>query len=200
MHEEPPNQDSSNLFESVLNSSTGTFEGPPTRITSGEGTISQPSITSDGKRLAFDVVLYEMATGSLPFRGDTSDSQSDVYVSEFSAKRAKASTPRRLTLDDADDIPYDWTADSRAIIFISNRTGKRNIFRQRIDETSAEMLTLGIDGKDLCRVSPDGAQVLYLTSTPGKDTAKTTCVMRAPLIGVAPRAVLAAPGIAKIEF
>ena len=111
MHEEPPNQDSSNLFGSVLNSSTGTFEGPPTRITRGEGTISQPSITSDGKRLAFDRV----------------NSQSDVYVSEFSAKTAKASTPRRLTIDDADDIPFDWTADSKAVIFISNRTGKRNV-------------------------------------------------------------------------
>ena len=114
MHEEPPNQDSSNLFGSVF-SSTGTFEGPPTRISSGEGTISQPSITSDGKRLAFDRV----------------NSQSDVYVSEFSAKTAKTSTPRRLTIDDADDIP-------------------------------------------------------------------TTRVMRAPLIGEAPRAVVAAPGIANV--
>jgi hypothetical protein len=72
--------------------------------------IGQPSITADGKRLAFNRV----------------NSQLDVYVSELSAKAAKASTPRRLTLDDADDLPFDWTPDSKAVIFISNRTGKRN--------------------------------------------------------------------------
>jgi len=89
MFELPPNQHSSNIFASMLNSATGTFEGAAERITSGEGLIGQPSITADGKRLAFNRV----------------NSQLDVYVSEFSAKTAKASTPRRLTLDDADDPP-----------------------------------------------------------------------------------------------
>jgi Tol biopolymer transport system component len=182
MFELPPNQNSSNIFASMLNSGTGTFEGAAERITSGEGLIDQPSITADGKRLAYNRV----------------NSQSDVYVSEFSAKSGKASTPRRLTLDEADDVPFDWTPDSKAVIFLSNRTGKSNIFRQRISETSAEMLRLGPEDKAICRVSPDGTHILYLTSPAGNDAAKRSRVMRAPLDGGAPQLVVAAPGIGNI--
>jgi eukaryotic-like serine/threonine-protein kinase len=182
MFELPPNQTNSNIFASLLNSATGTVEGPPERITSGEGSIAQPSITADGKRLAFNRV----------------NSQLDVYVSGFSAKTGKASTPRRLTLDEADDRPFDWTPDNKAVLLISNRTGKTNIFRQRIDETSAEMLVLGPEEKEICRVSPDGTQVLYLTNIDEKDAAKTNHVMRAPLDGGAPQVVASAPAISNI--
>jgi len=193
MFESPPNQNNSNIFAAMLNSATGTFEGPAERISSGEGMIAQPSISADGKRLAFNRV----------------NAQLDVYVSEFSAKTAKASRPRRLTLDDADDLPFDWTADSKAVIFISNRTGKSNIFRQQIDETSAEMLVPSTDEKDLCRLSPDGTQVLYFTGTSEKDAAipdstkrlhaKTSPrVMRAPLDGGAAQVVMEAPGITNL--
>jgi len=177
MFELPPNQTSSNIFVAMVNSATGTFEGGAERITSGEGLIGQPSITADGKRLAFNRM----------------NSQSDVYVSEFSAKSGKASTPRRLTLDEANDVPYDWTPDSKAVIFISNRTGKRNIFRQRINESSAEMLGLGPEEKGICRVSPDGTQILYLPNL-----SKRSRVMRAPLDGGASQLVVAAPGIGNI--
>ena len=193
LFELPPNQANSNIFVSRLSAATGKMEGPPERISSGEGNIAEPSVTADGKQLAFNRV----------------NSQLDVYVSEFSAKTAKAGRPRRLTLDEADDIPFDWTPDSRAVIFISNRTGKSNIFRQRVDETSAEMLALGTEGKDLCRLSPDGKQILYLTSgsenepgvlddsvPPAGLRGKTSQrVMRAPLEGGAPQVVIEAPGI-----
>jgi hypothetical protein len=43
--------------------------------------------------------------------------------SEFSATSGKATTSRRLTLDETDDQPFDCTPDSKAVIFISNRTG-----------------------------------------------------------------------------
>jgi serine/threonine protein kinase len=182
MFELPPNQNNSNIFASMLNSATGAFEGAAERITSGEGSIAQPSITADGKRLAFNRV----------------NSQLDVYVSEFSARTGKASPPRRLTLDEANNSPYDWTPDSKAVIFKSNRTGKANIYRQRIDETSAEMLVLGPEEKVICRVSPDGTQVLYLTNIDEKDAAKTNHVMRAPLDGGVPQVVIAAPEINNI--
>jgi len=95
-------------------------------------------------------------------------------------------------------LPFDWMPDSKAVIFISNRTGKPNIYRQRIDETSAEMLVSGPEDKEICRLSPDATQILYLASTAGEDAAKTSRVMRAPLDGGAPQAVVAAPGIGNI--
>ena len=80
------------------------------------------------------------------------------------AKGPRLGTPRRLTLDDADDLPFDWTPDDKAVLFTSNRTGGGvfNIFRQRIDETSAEMLVFGPEQKTISRLNPDGSQILYL--------------------------------------
>jgi TolB protein len=182
MFELLPNQHSSNIFASMLNSATGTFEGAAEKITSGEGLIGQPSITADGKRLAFNQV----------------NSQLDVYVSEFSAKTAKASTPPATDARRCRRPPFDWMPDRKALIFMSNRTGKPNIFRQRIDETSAEMLVSGPEDKETCRLSPDATQIFYLASTAGEDAAKTSRVMRAPLDGGAPQVVVAAPGIGNV--
>jgi Tol biopolymer transport system component len=71
------------------------------------------------------------------------------------------------------------------------------------------MLVLGSEDKEICRVSPDGTQLLYLSNPGGnsgfasggadaKDVAKTSRVMRAPLDGGAPQAVVVAPGIGNV--
>ena len=131
MDEPPPSQNSSNFWAASIDLSTGRFVGTPARITSGDGFAVKPSVTADSKRLVFN----------------RAKPQADVYVSEFFAKGPRLSTPRRLTLDEADDFPFDWTSDNKAVLFISNRTGTDNIFRQRIDETSAEMLVFGPEKK-----------------------------------------------------
>jgi len=112
LFEAPPNRYNSDVFVAKLNPVTARFEGTPARITIGDGIISQPSITADGKHLAFNRLKAQM----------------DVYVSEFSSKGAKLSAPRRLTLDDADDFPFDWTPDDKAVFFTSNRTRSSQIF------------------------------------------------------------------------
>ena len=162
-----PNPTGSNLFSTKLDLTTGKTVGTPVRISTGEGFIAQASVTADAKRIA--LIRYK--------------SQLDVYVAEFSAKGPKLNTPRRLTIDDADDIPFDWTPDSKAVLFTSSRTGANNIFRQRIDDTTAEMLVFGSEDKTICRLSPDGTQILYVVPPdPGK-TSDAVRLMRAPLAG-----------------
>ena len=107
VYEPPPSQNSSNFWAARIDLSTGRFVGTPARITSGDGFVVKPSVTADGKHLVFN----------------RAKPQADVYVSEFSADGPRLSTPRRLTLDDADDIPFDWTVDNKAVLFISDRTG-----------------------------------------------------------------------------
>ena len=114
-------------------------------------------------------------------------------MSEFFAKGPRLSTPRRLTLDDADDMPFDWTTDNKSVLFASNRTGRFNIFRQRIDETSAEMLVLGPESKMGSRLSPDGSQVLYLAYKRPNDNEQPVRLMRAPINGGPPQVVIEAP-------
>jgi Tol biopolymer transport system component/DNA-binding winged helix-turn-helix (wHTH) protein len=182
-YEPPPSQNSSNFWAARIDLSTGRF-GTPARITSGDGFVVGPSITADGKNLVFN----------------RTRPQADVYVAEFSSKGPRLSTPRRLTLDDADDIPFDWTVDSKAVLFISSRTGTANIFRQRIDETSAEMLVIDQEKKSaICRLSPDGSQILYLIPSNPSDNSQPMRLMRAPIDGGPPQIVLEAPAIGNYE-
>src|SRR5262249_3141125 len=136
----------SNLWALSVDLSTGRTVGNPVRITTGEGFVVQPSVTADGKRVTFNRIKP----------------QEDVYLAEFFRQPPRISKPRRLTLDDADDLPFDWTPDSKAVLFTSNRTGTLNIFRQKSDETSAEMLVFGPEQKTTCRLNPDGSRILFL--------------------------------------
>lgn len=179
-----PSHNSSNFWAARTDLSTGRIVGTPVRITSGDGFVVKPSITTDGKHLVFSRARPQV----------------DVYVSEFSANGPRLSTPRRLTLDDADDVPFDWTVDNKAVLFISDRTGAANIFRQGIDETSAEMLTLDREKKlSICRLSPDGTQILYSVSTNPSDHSQPVRLMRAPIHGGPPQMVLEAPAIGNYE-
>jgi hypothetical protein len=180
MDEQPPSQHSSNFWAAHMDLSTGRLVGTPARITSGDGFAVKPSVTADGKHLVFN----------------RAKPQADVYVSEFSAKGPRLSTPRRLTFDEGDDLPFDWTPDNKAVLFISNRTGTTNIFRQRIDETSAEMLVVDQEKKSaICRLSPDGTQILYSVPTNPSDNSQPVRLMRAPINGSPPQIVLEAPAI-----
>jgi Tol biopolymer transport system component len=49
--------------------------------------------------------------------------------------------PRRLTFNDRDDFASDWTSDGQYILFASNRNGSMDIFRQGVDERTAEACT-----------------------------------------------------------
>src|SRR5215469_7269392 len=182
MEDLPPSQNSSNLWAARLDLSKGSFVGTPAKITTGDGYAVKPSVTADSKHLVFS----------------RAKPQADVYVSEFSAKGPRLSTPRRLTLDEADDLPFDWTIDNQSVLFISNRTGTTNIFRQRIDEPSAEMLVVDQEKKSpiwICRLTPDGSQILYSVPTNPSDNLQPVRLMRAPLNGGPPQTVLEAPAI-----
>jgi serine/threonine protein kinase len=191
--EPPPSQNTSNFWVVGMDLSTGHPSGIPSRITTGDDFVDQPSVTADGKRLVFNRLKPQL----------------DVYLAEFFAKGPRLSTPHRLTLDDADDLPFDWTFDDSAVLFISNRTGTSNtfnIFRQRIDETSAEMLVFGPEQKTISRLNPDGSQILYLVPPNPKDTggqrrseierdSQAVRLMRAPINGGPPQTVVEAPFI-----
>ena len=191
--EAAPTRNTSNFWSLNVNLVTGRPSGTPVRVTTGDDLVDSPSVTSDGKRLVF--------TRFKP--------QLDVYLAEFSPKGPRLGTPRRLTLDDADDLPFDWTKDDSAVIFTSNRTGTSNvfnIFRQKIDETSADALVFSSAQKTIARLNPDGTEVLYL-ETPNLgdnggqrrsevDTdAHVVHLMRAPMDGGPPQTVIEAPYI-----
>ena len=121
--EPDPNGNDSNLWEVRLDPRTGKPENKPARMTNWVGfSFASPTLTADGKRLAFL----------------KSNFQTNVYVAELKAGGTKLTTPRRLTLDERNDWPDAWTSDSRAVLFWSDRNGSNQVFKQNIDQETAE--------------------------------------------------------------
>ena len=162
--EPSPNDNDSNLWQVRLDPRTGKpVEKKPARITNWVGfSFASATGTADGKRLAFIKLNF----------------QSNVYVAELEAGGAKLSTPRRLTLDERNDRPTAWTSDSRGVLFWSDRNGPNQVFKQNVDQQTAETMVAGPDQAWMPRVSPDGKSILYLTSPEGLNSSSAVRIMR----------------------
>ena len=177
LSEKPPRQRDSNLWMSHLDSNLHPTE-TPVRLTSDAGVVTNISASEDGKRLAY--------VKALP--------QPDVYVAKVEGQ--SMNEPVRLTLDDRIDIPFDWTPDSKSVIFISDRSGTFSIYRQSLDQTLPELLLHGEHALLTPRLSPDGTQLIYLVDPTWTAEAPGISLMRMPLAGGAPQQIAAGPGLA----
>jgi len=156
-----------------VDESTGKATGQPELVTTGVGGIRGITVTLDAKRL----VLWRDNT------------QEQAFISEFDANTRKWKTPRRLTLDANGNMATAWLPDSRTVLFASNRNGTWTLFKQAIDETTAEVLVEG-HSIFLPRMSADGSHVLYLSQTDPADRAVPISLMRLPVTGGPPQLVL----------
>jgi Tol biopolymer transport system component len=112
-----------------IDAGSGKAEGDPVPVSNGLGWIGGLSVTADGKRLFL-------------WRGNTLP---QVFLSELDRSTHRMTTPRRLTLDENANQPASWLPDSKSILFLSDRHGVWKLFRQRIDETVAEV---AVEGKN----------------------------------------------------
>lgn len=171
-------QDNYGVYSIHVDERTGKGSGPPQPITQAEGRIRGMSGTADGKRL----VLWR------------SNAAWQVFIASLDAASHQWKEPRRLTLDANQNIATAWTADSKAVLFFSNRNGTWKLFKQAIDETTAEVLA---EGRSLSmpRLSADGSQVLYLSSPNPHDVSFPVSLMSKPVAGGTPRVVIQGKGI-----
>ena len=166
---EEGNEDTCNYWEMPIDPHTGKPTGNPRRMTNWAGfCLGGASVTADGKRLAFMESTHK----------------SSVYVASLQRSGMRIASPRLLTLSEGENQPLDWTADSRAVIFNSNRNGHWGIFRQSLDADAAEPIVSGPEDALGARVSPDGAWILYATPE---------LLMRVAITGGPSQLVLAAP-------
>jgi len=90
--------------------------------------------------------------------------QQDVDIADLSSGGDLIS-PRRFTLDDSNDFPTNWTPDSKAILFTSDRNGSYDIFRQALDQRTPEAIVSGPDDESgPTGVTPDGAWFYYIVA------------------------------------
>jgi Tol biopolymer transport system component/DNA-binding winged helix-turn-helix (wHTH) protein len=178
----PQNQQDSSLWVVSLQKAAK-ISSPPKRITGGNGWISQVTATADGKKVVF-------------LRGNWLPS---VYIGTLSMNGTQLLASRRLTMDDNENIPWSWTPDSTAVLFSSDRNGAREIFKQAIDQTIAEILVASTDQVSQPIVSPDGSDIVYI-STPRSASHETpSSIFAVPIGGGTPRLLLKDVGIWNLQ-
>jgi len=139
--------ESDNLWELQVNADNGTPQGKARQLTDWSGfSVYSFSATRDAKQLAF-------------LRGN---SHASVFVGDLAGNETRLQNSRRLTLDDNYNLPSAWTPDSREVLFSSERTSNRVMYRQAIDPGStAQLVTPSVNTNFyLARLSPDRTGIL----------------------------------------
>lgn len=106
-----------------------------------------------------------------------------VYAGELAGDGSSVLSARRLTLSDSWDHAYDWTPDSRSVLFDSNRDGTWDVFKQTLDQRMAEKL---VAGGVRPAMAPDGESILYFTQ-PTTFSPQSARIMGMALAGGPPR-------------
>ena len=156
---------------------------PPKRITRGVGWIWQLSASHDGKVLTF---LRE-------------NSVSSAYLAALAPDGTQLLAHRRLTLDENENDPFAWTPDGKAVLFSSDRNGISAIFKQATDQPLAESLTTSAEQLKQPRVTPDGSEILYISTPKSAGLETPSSLFAMPIGGGAPRLVLKDVGIWNVQ-
>ncbi|HEY6945053.1 MAG TPA: winged helix-turn-helix domain-containing protein, partial [Candidatus Acidoferrum sp.] len=144
--EEPPNQGESNVWSLKVDTRPGWRWGAPVRLTSGPDWKPVSNVSADGKHAVF------IRTNIAPA----------VYVADVDAKTRDIGKLQRLTLDEWQSRPYEWTPDGKSVLFVSDRDGAFHIFRQQIGAASPEPIS-GVQGSAIIlRLNPERNEILYL--------------------------------------
>ena len=107
------------------------------RLTTGKGEHRDPTLSPDGKRIAFS---------------SSRDGNREIYV-----MNADGTDQRRLTDNAASDGSPAWSPDGSSIVFVSDRENSKDIYRIRPNGSGLQRLTVGAQStRDLPRWSPDG--------------------------------------------
>jgi Tol biopolymer transport system component len=155
-----------NLWQMRVDPRSGRASGGAARLMNLVGFCALGlDATADGKRLTFQKY----------------SSQGNVYVADLGRNGVLPSAPVRLTLSESLNIPMDWTADSKAVLFNSDRNGQPQIFKQYLQSDTPEIVDVGLPNPQVCCLSPDGDWILVNVS---KDPRSSIVdIHRVPLTG-----------------
>jgi Tol biopolymer transport system component/DNA-binding winged helix-turn-helix (wHTH) protein len=193
LSEEPPNQVESNVWALYIDRRTGEPVGKPERITSGPDAKPLESVSTDGKRMAF------IRTNIVP----------TVYITEVNQRTKQIGPLQRLTMDELQNRPYEWTPDGKAVLYVSNRDGGFHIFRQNIDSATPEQVVGAPYSTNILRLNPEGTEIFFTNESPATESkdnpaesetghefrSRMMRMMHVPLSGGTPQVLFEEPGI-----
>jgi eukaryotic-like serine/threonine-protein kinase len=107
--------------------------------------------------------------------------QPHVYVGTIHQPGPTLIDVQRLTYDTRTDYPHSWLYDNETVVFESDRNGSFRLYKQRLQDRTAEELNTGAGPAVLAQVTPDGKWILY--------RAKQRVLFRVPVSGGIPEQV-----------
>ena len=174
-----------NIWQMRIDVSSGKPLEESRRLTNWPGTcIDFLSAPADSNRLVFRRSAGHITTN----------------VADLDPSGTRLANPRHFTLTDSWDMPEDWTADSKSILLISNRSKNWGIYTQSLSDDAATTVVSGTPGLRNPRVSPDGKWVLYLHDTnSGPNVLSSPAeVLKVPIAGGTPEVIAQARPGAKV--
>jgi len=179
---DPENVQGASLW-AVLPQQSGKILASSKRITRGIGWINQVTGSADGKLLTFT----------------RENTVSSVYIGALARDGTHLVGNRRLTLDENQNLPFAWTPDSKAVLFSSNRNGTSELFKQGTDQPLAESMMTSAEELLQPRVTPDGSEILYISTPKSADLKTPSSILAIPIAGGTPRRVLQDVGIWNVQ-
>jgi eukaryotic-like serine/threonine-protein kinase len=172
-----------NIWQTQIDPQNGRASGGAERLMNLAGfCASGLDATADGKRLTFQKY----------------SAQGNVYVADLGRNGVLLGAPVRLTLSESQNLPTDWTANSKAVLFNSDRNGQEQIFKQSLQSDTPEIVDVGFPNPRVCCVSPDGAWMLVNESKDPRSSIVN--IHRVPLTGGPSQLVLTAhSGLDNVE-
>ncbi|MDE3179443.1 MAG: winged helix-turn-helix domain-containing protein [Acidobacteriota bacterium] len=143
---------------------TGRAAPDPRQVTDWAATsISSLSSSAGGRCIA----LIKAQDNKFIATGDLTDHQTKLL------------NVRRVTADDRNDYPHDWTPDSRGLLFESDRAGPWKIYEKILGQPEAQAIASESGDENYPRMSPDGHWVLWVRSTSVWSLRQSATLMRA---------------------
>ena len=120
--------------------------------------LSDPQVSPDGRFVAYDLRTVDY---------DANKSSHSIWLLDLADRSAKA---RRLAVSGGDATNPRWSPDSRAIYFLSNRSGDAQIWRTDTSGATATQVTRLPLEVGAFRLAPDGRRLLVsLAVLPGAE-------------------------------
>jgi Tol biopolymer transport system component/predicted Ser/Thr protein kinase len=126
--------------------------GTPEQVTTGAGDDVQPSVSPDGKRLAFAVLGLDSDLWRMPLDPATG---------------TPAGEPEALIATTRADSRGAWSPDGTTIAFNSDRLGNMNIWLYALADGSERQVTSGAGGDYQANWRPDGDALVFFSSRAG---------------------------------
>lgn len=121
--------------------------------------VASPALSPDGTRVAYTV--------------RETNWDDNAYETEIWLAGVSAGEPHQLTNAAKSSQQPAWSPDSRVLAFVSDRDGKRQIYRIDISGGEAERITSAEEGVSNFQWAPDGKSIAFTALDPATETMKT---------------------------